>query len=129
MEIAAESLAVYRIRYIAVEQTRGIVGRTVDKQQVFNETNRVLKKGGRLSISDIVATAEIPAKYRNDLNMISGCMGGAEHIDKVKAMLKNAGYKDVKITLKDNSKEIISSWAPNTKIENYVASGMVEAIK
>jgi len=106
-----------------------VINLSVDKEQVFKETYRVLKKGGRLSISDVVATAEIPKKYRNDFNMISGCMGGAEHIDKVKEMLKGAGYRDIKITLKDNSKEIIASWAPGTGIENYVASAMVEARK
>ena len=56
-------------------------------------------------------------------------MGGALHINKLKVLLKKAGYQDIKITIKDNSKEIISSWAPNTKIEEYVASAMIEAIK
>jgi len=106
-----------------------VINLALDKQQVFNETYRVLKKGGRLSISDIVATAEIPIKHKKDLYMISGCMGGAEHIDQLKTMLQKAGYKSIKITLKNNSKEIIKSWAPDTKIEDYVASAMIEAIK
>ena len=106
-----------------------VVNLSTDKGQVFKEAYRVLKAGGRLSISDVVATAEIPEKYRNDPDMISGCMGGAEHIDKLKAMLKAAGFKDVKTTLKADSKDIISSWAPGTKIEDCVASAIIEARK
>jgi len=106
-----------------------VINLSVDKEQVFKETYRVLKNGGRLSISDVVATAQIPAKYKKDFDMISGCMGGAEHIDKLKAMLGKAGYKDIKITLKDNSREIVKSWAPGTRIEDFVASAMIEGKK
>ena len=106
-----------------------VINLSLDKEQVFKDTYRVLKTGGRLSISDVVAIAEIPDNYRQDFNMISGCMGGAEHIDKIKEMLKAAGYTDIKITLKDNSKDIIASWAPGTKIEDYVASAIIEAKK
>jgi SAM-dependent methyltransferase len=106
-----------------------VINLSVDKEQVFKETYRVLKTGGRLSVSDVVATAEIPEKYRQDFDMISGCMGGAEHIDKIKEMLKRAGYKDIEITLKENSNDIIAAWAPDTKIEDYVASAIIEARK
>jgi len=106
-----------------------VINLSVDKEQVYKETYRVLKSGGRLSISDVVATAEIPEKYRQDFAMISGCMGGAEYIDRIEEMLKQAGYKDIKITLNDNSKDIIASWAPGTKIEDYIASAIIEAVK
>jgi len=106
-----------------------VINLSVDKEQVFKEALRVLKPGGRLSISDVVAIAEIPDAFRSDEGMISGCMGGAEHIDKIKVMLESAGYSDIKITLKDNSKEIIASWAPGTHIEDYVASAIIEAKK
>ncbi len=106
-----------------------VINLSLDKERVFKEAYRVLKKGGRLSISDVVATAEIPEKIMHDLAMIAGCMGGAEQIDKIKDMLKRAGYKDIKVTLKDNSEDIIASWAPGTKIEEYVASAIIEAIK
>ena len=49
-----------------------VVNLALDKEQVFNELYRVLKKGGRLSISDVVAITEIPEAFRKDLDMISG---------------------------------------------------------
>ena len=106
-----------------------VINLSLDKEQVFKETYRVLKKGGRLSISDVVAIAELPEKYKKDLYAISGCIGGAEQIDKIKDMLQQAGFKDIKIALKDNSKEIVKSWSPNTKIEDYIASAIIEAKK
>ena len=106
-----------------------VINLSVDKEQVFKETYRVLKKGGRLSISDVVAIAELPEKYKKDLYAISACIGGAEHIDRIKAMLQKVGYKEIKITLNNNSKDIVASWAPNTKIEDYIASAIIEAIK
>ena len=106
-----------------------VINLSPDKEQVFKETYRVLKRGGRLSISDVVATAEIPEQFRQDLYMISSCIGGAEHIAKIEAMLQHAGYRDIKITLKDNSKEIVTPWAPNSKIEDYIASAYIEAKK
>lgn len=106
-----------------------VINLSVDKAQVFKETYRVLKTGGRLSVSDIVAVADIPDRYRKDMYMVAGCMGGAEHVDIIRELLQRAGYRDIKITLKDNSKEMIASWAPGTKIEDYVASAIIEAKK
>lgn len=106
-----------------------VINLSVDKEQVLKEAFRVLKKGGRLSISDVVATAEIPEKFLQDLQMISGCMGGAEHYDIIQKLLENTGFIDVKLTPKDNSREIIKEWAPGTNIEDFVASFIIEAIK
>ncbi|HRU83789.1 MAG TPA: arsenite methyltransferase [Eubacteriales bacterium] len=106
-----------------------VVNLSPDKEQVFKEIFRVLKKGGWLSISDIVATSEIPLEYKQDAKMVAGCMGGGEHIGKIEEMLSCAGFKDVKITLKENSAELIASWAPGTGIENFVASAIIEAVK
>jgi len=106
-----------------------VINLSLDKAQVFKEAYRVLKSGGRLSISDVVAIAKIPEQVQQNLDMVSACIGGAEQIDKIKDMLKKAGFKEIKITLKDNSKEIVKSWAPSTKIEDYVASAIIEAKK
>lgn len=106
-----------------------VINLSTDKELVFKEAYRVLKTGGRLSISDVVATAEIPEEIRQDLKMVSSCIGGAEHINKLEAMLQKAGFEEINIVFKENSKEIIKPWAPNTNIENYIASAYIEARK
>ncbi len=106
-----------------------VINLSVDKEQVFRDAYRVLKKGGRLSISDVMATGRLSDEIKEDLNMICGCIGGAEYAEDVKEMLLNAGFKEIKITLKENSREIIKSWGFGKNVEDYVASYMIEATK
>ena len=106
-----------------------VINLSPDKEQVFKEAFRVLKPGGRLSTSDVVATAEMPPSVAQDLKLISACIGGAEHVDIVKEMLMKAGFRDIQMTPKDNSAEIVKSWNLGSKIEDFVASYLIEATK
>lgn len=111
-----------------------VVNLSVDKEQVFRETYRVLKTRGRLSLSDVVAIAELPDSIKQDVDMVASCIGGAEQVDTIKEMLNRVGYTEIKITLnkitlKENNKDAIDSLAPGTSIDNYVASAIIEAIK
>jgi len=106
-----------------------VINLSLDKQQVFNETFRVLKPGGRLSISDVVATAPLPQNIKQDMAMNASCIGGAELVEDIRSMLQKAGYKEIKMAPKDNSKEIIRSWAIGQHIEDFVASYIIEAVK
>ena len=104
-----------------------VINLSLDKQQVFNDIYRVLKSGGRISISDIVATAELPEYIKNNPASISGCIAGAEHTENIKIMLQNAGFKNIQLIPEDNSKDIIRSWVPG--MEEFVASFIIEAQK
>jgi len=106
-----------------------VINLSPNKQQVFHEAFRVLKVGGRLAISDVVATVEMPEEMRNDPFLISGCMGNASLIDELEAMIKAAGFADVRIAPKDESKEFIKDWAPEHNVTDYVVSASIEAIK
>lgn len=106
-----------------------VINLSLDKIQMFKEAYRVLKKGGRLSISDVVATARLPENIKKDLELVAGCIGGAEYVDDIKLMLKNSGFQDIKLKPKDNSKEIIKSWFPDRHIEDFVSSFVIEATK
>lgn len=106
-----------------------VINLSLDKEKVFKEAYRVLKDGGRLSISDIVATAELPEDIKSDIAMMAGCIAGAEYVENIRAMLYNSGFKKINMKPKDNSKEILSSWIPNKNIEDFVASYIIEAIK
>lgn len=106
-----------------------VINLSLEKDKVFKEIYRVLKNGGRLSISDVVATAQLPEDIRNDLSMMSGCIAGAEYVENIRNMLQEAGFSNIKLTPKDNSKEIINSWVPNKNIEDFIASYVIEATK
>jgi len=106
-----------------------VINLSLDKEQVFKEAFRVLKPGGRLSTSDVVATAQLPENIKQDLALIASCIGGAEYVEDIKVMLQNAGFKNIRMTPKDNSREIINSWAPGKNIEDFVASYIIEATK
>ncbi|MGE0015056.1 MAG: arsenite methyltransferase [Candidatus Methanomethylophilaceae archaeon] len=106
-----------------------VINLSPDKKRVFEEAYRVLRRGGRLSISDVVATADIPEEVRNNLASISGCIAGAEHADRLEDMLKSAGFINIRMTPKDNSREIIRSWEPERNSEDFVASYIIEAEK
>lgn len=106
-----------------------VINLSLDKEQVFKEAYRVLKPGGRISASDVVATAVLPENIKYDMGLIAGCIGGAEYVEDLKVMLANAGFRDIKMTPKDNSREIIKSWAPDKAIEDFVASFIIEAVK
>ena len=99
------------------------------KKRVYSEMFRVLKHGGRLAISDIVALKELPQKLQNDLEMISACIGGAQIIGGIEAMLKEMGFQNISVEPMDGARQIIASWFPNAGVENYVTSASIMAIK
>lgn len=106
-----------------------VINLALDKGQVFREAFRVLKKGGRLAISDVAATAPLPAEIKQDLASVAGCIGGAEYIGNLRRMLQEAGFQDISLEPKDNSREIIKEWAPGKKVEDFVTSYIIQAIK
>ena len=106
-----------------------VINLSPDKQQVFSEAFRVLKPSGRLAISDVVASAELPDTIKNDLALYSGCMAGASLIGELQNILENCGYEQIKIAPKDDSKEFIKDWAPGQGVEDYVLSATIEAVK
>jgi len=106
-----------------------VINLSPNKAQVFLDTFRVLKPAGRLAISDVVATVELPEEMRNDEKLYAGCMGGASLIEDIEVMLSDAGFESINITPKDESREFIRDWAPGSGIENYVLSAYIEAVK
>lgn len=106
-----------------------VINLSPDKPQVFREALRVLKTGGRLAISDVVATAVMPEALRKDLAAYTGCVAGAALVDDLQAMLTNAGFTNVRIQPKDTSREFIREWMPGSSASDYVVSAVIEATK
>jgi SAM-dependent methyltransferase len=108
-----------------------VINLSPDKQKVYCDTFRILKPGGRLAISDIVAIAPLPEEIQQNLALVSACVGGAATIDDTRDMLEKAGFEDIKITPKDESRKLISEWAPggSKNVGDYVVSAYIEATK
>ena len=85
-----------------------------DKQVVWNEIFRILKKGGRFVISDIYSSVPVPEEYRNDPVAVSECWAGSVTRSEYLEQLKNAGFDDVRIIEESQpyqkGKILVSSW-------------------
>jgi SAM-dependent methyltransferase len=106
-----------------------VINLSPDKCRVFREAFRVLRPGGRLAISDVIATAPLPEAVRNDLALYSSCIGGAVTIDELETMLLESGFHNIRIQPRNESREFIREWAPGHNIEDYIASAIIEAVK
>lgn len=77
--------------------------RPQDKQQLFQEIFRVLKRGGRAVISDIVCDEDPTAKILNDPDLWSGCIAGAFREDNFLKMFEDAGFYGIEILKREET--------------------------
>jgi arsenite methyltransferase len=75
-----------------------VVNLAADKPAVFREIARVLKPGGRIGITDIVADDTLTAEQRAERGSWSGCIAGALSFAEFDAGLREAGLADVSLT-------------------------------
>jgi arsenite methyltransferase len=106
-----------------------VINLSPDKPAVFREAFRVLAPGGRLAISDIVATVDLTPAMRADLAAYTGCIAGAALVADIEAMLRAAGFESVRIAEKHGGRELVRQWAPDLGADRFVVSAAIEAIK
>lgn len=105
-----------------------------EKEKVIKGVYYVLKNGGRLIFTDPVALKPIPDEIRKDMKSYTSCMANASSIDELNNLLKNAGFKDIKIEVKDGD-SYVRKWTPETKWENgndpkeYITTASIFAYK
>lgn len=73
------------------------------KAELFREMHRVLKRGGRVVISDIVSDEQVPEHLSSDANLWSGCISGAFREDLFLKAFEDAGFHGIEILSRDKS--------------------------
>ena len=106
-----------------------VINLSPDKASVYREAFRTLKPGGRLAISDVVTTAELPDEARGDLAQYAACVSGAASINELKNILAKAGFEEIRIQPKSGERDIPDTWKPGSNIGDYTVSATVQAVK
>lgn len=75
-----------------------VINLVPDKQKAFAEIFRVLKPGGRFTVSDIVSIGTIPDDVRHDMELWSGCVAGALDKDDYLGVVRDAGFREITIS-------------------------------
>jgi SAM-dependent methyltransferase len=97
-----------------------------NKDGVFKEIFRALKRGGHFSISDIVLEGMLPKELREAAEMYAGCVSGAVQKEVYMELIRSNGFtnitiqKDKAINIPD---DILSNYLPADALEAYKSSG------
>jgi thioredoxin type arsenate reductase len=106
-----------------------VVNLSPEKPRVYCEAFRVLRPGGRLAIADVVALGPLPDEVKRSLDAYCGCVAGAASVTELEAMLGRAGFVDIAVRVKQESRDFIRDWFPGSGVEEYVGSAEIRARK
>ncbi len=108
--------------------SNGVVNLAPDKGKVFEEIARVLKPGGRMTISDIVTETQLSESITCNTNLWAACIGGAMQVDNYRTVIEKSGMRVEKV--EDNSQyQFISKNAQGASKEYGVKSISLLAVK
>lgn len=106
-----------------------VINLSPKKQRVYNEAYRVLKKGGRVAISDVVLIKDLTEEMKQDEKLYCGWVTGASSVEELKIYLQGAGFNNINIETKEVPKEYAEKWAHNLKVGEYIMSASIKATK
>jgi ubiquinone/menaquinone biosynthesis C-methylase UbiE len=108
--------------------SNGVVNLAPEKDKVFREAARLLKRGGRLALSDIVTEVQLPEGITCNATLWAACIGGAMQVDAYVAAIEAAGLRVRRV--KDNpAYQFISDNAQGATKKYGVKSVSIQAVK
>jgi arsenite methyltransferase len=118
-----------------------VINLSPDKQQVWREIVRVLKKGGKACVSDIALKQSLPEEILKSVEALVSCVAGAVTIDETIEMAKKAGLKNIEVAEKAYNIDVMTDCSDplyrqvqkfipkGTKLADYIVSVDVTAFK
>jgi arsenite methyltransferase len=106
--------------------SRGLLNLSSDKQSVFQETLRTLRKDGRLVISDVIGMGILSEELKNDKAYYS-CIAGDNEKEEIGRILRSAGFLDVNIEIQMERKEYLKTIVSQSVAHTYVTTAIVRA--
>jgi ubiquinone/menaquinone biosynthesis C-methylase UbiE len=92
---------------IDVLMSNCVINLSPDKRAVFSEAFRVLKPGGRVSISDVVTEGEFTAEQRADADKWAECVSGAIDVQDYTGIMRAVGFVDIQVVDKVDTEEVL----------------------
>lgn len=116
-----------------------VVNLVPDKAQVFADSYRALKSGGRISLSDIVLLGEVPVSLRDSVEAYVSCLSGAILKEEYLRLIEAAGFTDVRVVEARNfdigdvvAEDLVDAFVEQsqaTREELHAAAAMFQSIK
>lgn len=108
--------------------SNGVINLSADKPRVFAEAARVLRRGGRLAIADIVTDRQLPDGVKCDATLWAACIGGAMQCDAYQAAIEAAGLQ-VRLIQRNSQYRFLTEAAQRASAKFGVRSITLQAVK